>query len=118
MPRTDIPITDIPFQGSLANIVAGGVAGDAANDHEMVNDGSTLIAVHNGSGGVVNATVVSVADQLGRTGDDPKAIAAGDTAIFGPYRRDAWNQPGGKIHLDLDVDTSVTVAGVRPARTP
>ncbi len=122
MARVEIPIVDVPFQGSLADATAGGVAGDATNDHHMRNDGKTQIHIENGSVGVVNVTIISVPDNLGRTQDDSKAIPAGKTGVFGPYKTAAWNQVGGlsdgRVQVDLDVDTTVIVAGVRPAATP
>ena len=118
MPRINVPITDVPFQGSLVDIAAGGVAGDATNEHEMLNDGKTLVVIENGGVGVATATIVSVADNLGRFGDEVIPVPAGKTATAGPFNTSAWNQSGALLHIDLDIDTDVVVAGVRPAATP
>jgi hypothetical protein len=111
MARTNIPIEEIPANGGSLEIT--GIAGDATNDHSFVNDGRTLLYVKNGDVSAKQATVVSVSDQFGRTGDEVLSVTAGETALFGPFLPAIWNQAGGVVNVDLDADTSVEVAAVR-----
>lgn len=114
MPRTSIPITEIGLNGSLNPIVW--TAADSTNDMMFDNDGRTVLLIRNASAGAVNVTVKSVADEAGRTGDIVMAVAAGNTSAVSPLRPAWWNQRSGdigKVHVDFDVATSITVAALR-----
>jgi hypothetical protein len=41
------------------------------------------------------------------------SVAAGDKAEFGPFPPQLWNQSGGVLHIDIDQDSSVTLAATR-----
>ncbi len=109
--RTNIPVQTIPFQGGIGDVVY--TAGDATNDMQFDNDGETLVLIKNGGGVTINPNFVSVADEFGRTGDETKAVLAGDDAIFGPFIQSIWNQAGRIMFLDLDTDASVSVAAIK-----
>ena len=112
MPRVDIPVQRIPNGGSIADVAAGGVAGDAANDHDMVNDGQTELWFFNEGAGTVVAILKSVADANGRLGDITITVLAGSFAVAGPFSpRNIWNTSG-KLEVDIDTDVSLTIAGV------
>lgn len=107
MARTSIPVVAIGNQGAVDPIVW--TTGDATNDHEFLNDGKTIVIVRNGGGVGITVSVISVADEAGRTGDLAIAVAAGDYCIFGPLKQAWWNQSGGVVHVDLDTDASVVL---------
>ena len=112
MPRVDVPVQRIPNNGSIPNVEAGGVAGDAANDHDMVNDGQTEIWFFNGGGLTINATILSQPDSLNRLGNIPIAIPAGASAVVPPLTpRSAWNVSG-RVEIDVDTAAGLTIAGV------
>ncbi len=108
--RTDIPVQAIGFLSALNPVST--TAGDAANNHSFVNDGKTLLYMANGEAALKTATIVSVADPYGRTGDLTMAVVFNDFAIAGPFIPTVFNQAGGLVNVDLDVDTSVTFAAV------
>lgn len=87
--------------------------GDATNEHEFVNNGDTFIHIVNGGGGDVVATIVTPATVQGLTVEDPAiTVTAGEERFIGPFPGAIFNQSDGKVHLDLDVDTSVTLAAL------
>ncbi len=113
MARTVIALQDIPSEGHIADITMS--AADAANNHELANNGKVLLLVDNADASPHQVTIVSVPDFAGRTQDIVQSIVAGDIAIFGPFKPAWWNQPGGILHVDLDTDTAVTLAALRIA---
>lgn len=113
MPRTVIALQDIPSEGHIGSITMS--AADAANNHELANNGKVLLLVENGDASPHSITIVSVPDFAGRIQDIVQAVAAGDLAIFGPFKPAWWNQAAGLLHVDIDVDTSVTLAALRIA---
>ena len=113
MPRTAIALQDIPFQGRIGSITMS--AADAANDHEFANNGKVLLLVENGDASPHEITIVSVTDFAGRLQDIVQSVAAGDLAIFGPFKPAWWNQVGGLVFVDIDTDVSVTLAALRLA---
>ncbi|MDT7040875.1 hypothetical protein [Candidatus Nitronereus thalassa] len=114
MPRTAIPVQEI--EGN-ANEEIVYTAGDAANDMLFQNNGRTLLICKNGSVGAIQLTIVSVPDPvLGRTEDIVQSIPAGDDFIVGFLKPSGWNQKSGadagKVYVNLDDDTSVSVAAL------
>jgi hypothetical protein len=113
MARTVIALQDIPSEGHIADITMS--AADAANNHELANNGKVLLLVNNADAGPHEITIVSVADFAGRFQDIVQSVVAGDLAIFGPFKPAWWNQAGGLLHINLDTDTAVTLAALRIA---
>ncbi|KKN48917.1 hypothetical protein LCGC14_0648150 [marine sediment metagenome] len=109
MARTNLPVQSLPGAGA-SQLTA--TAGDATNDHEMINDGHTQIIVFNGGVGAVEVTIISVNCSHGRTGNIVQSIPAGQDYKFGPFQAAEWNQPAGKLNIDLDIDTSVTLVAI------
>lgn len=109
MPRTAIPVTTIPANGAtLDDLRAGGTAGDAANDHEFINDGQSLLMVINESASSEAITVLSIACSHGRTLNITMTPNLDDQAIAGPFPKGQFNQSDGTVHVDLVDDTSIT----------
>jgi hypothetical protein len=114
MPRTEITVQNV----SKAGLAPTYAAADAANDMMFKNDGHTVLHVKNGGAGAISVTVVSIADPYGRLGDVVVSVPAAGERIIGVFKDFLFNQkPGstnaGKIHVDFDVDTSVTVAALK-----
>lgn len=113
MPRTNLPIVDIPVGGGGQLTEQNA---DQANGMELVNPGDVFLACHNGDAASRTITVVSVAQPpLGRTGDKAVTIAAGARALIGPLRPNGFNQPDGKVNIDFSAGTTTAfkVAAVR-----
>lgn len=66
---------------------------------EFPSTGNELVIARNTGAGTRVCTVVSVADELGRTGDLAKTIAAGGTNYFGPMRKKGFAQTSGRIRI-------------------
>ena len=113
MARTAIPIQEIPRNGGVLDDIAW-TAGDATNDHEFANTGNELLLMKNTHSSEQTATVVSVADEYGRTGDGTLAPdATTGISIAGPFKPPLWNSAAGLMYVDLTDDTGVTFAVVR-----
>lgn len=112
MARTSLTVQD----STEAGIIPSYAAADATNDMMFINDGKTALHVKNGGAGAVNVTIVSVPCSHGRTADKVVNITAGAEKIIGPFDVDLFNQRttnAGKVHVDFDADTSVTLAAIK-----
>lgn len=114
MARTQIALT------SVASAKEGAItftAADAANGMYFVNDGRTVLIVKNADAATHTATVRSVPDPYGRTGDIAAATAAGATNVVGLLPTGLFNQTAagslGEVNVDFDASTSVTVAAIQ-----
>ena len=114
MARTAIAVQEIAYLGSGAINFS---AADATNGMMFPNDGRTVLLVKNDGTSAITATVVSVADEYGRTGDIAPTVAAGEIRIIGPLRSGLFNQKNGadqgKVYVNFSADTNVKVAAVR-----
>lgn len=121
MTRVAIPVQVMGRNGGGIDNVTG-TAADAANDHYFLNSGRELLVMRCTDGTQKVATVVSVADAHGRTGD--KTITCPATtglSIYGPFAPGLFGQRGadrGKVHVDLVAATGVTFAVVQPDVAP
>lgn len=111
MPRTAIVVQ----QPTDAGILLTRSNGDATNNHDFVNNGSTLLVVKNGGGSSINVTFKYAADKFGRTGTKVVAVAATEEKVIGPFVPELYNQDG-KVQFDLSAAASVTVAAVNAQR--
>lgn len=111
MPRTPIPVTDIPYSNGVA---VTWTAADSANNHSFPNDGQTLLLVRNTDAATKTVTVVSVPDDGGRLGDitlTAPATAGVCTTNLVPIK--GYNQTDGTVNVNVAVATGVTLACVR-----
>ncbi len=121
MARTILTVQAMGRNGGGLDSVAF-TAGDAANDHYFLNSGRELLIMRNSNAAPKTATVVSVADVNGRTGD--KTITCPLTtgvSIYGPFAPSLFGQRGtdrGRVHIDLADATGVTFAVVQPQTAP
>lgn len=82
---------------TLRTMTTGGVSFDNS-------DGNAVLAVFNDTTGAATPTVtiVSVGDQFGRTGNYVAAMAAGEHAMFGPFKPPSiWNQGDGTLQANF-----------------
>lgn len=110
MPRVDVPVQSPP---GASQAVLTNTNGDAANDHDFVNDGNTVFIAKNGGGVAISVTIKAVACSHGRTSDIVQSVAAGTDHIFGPYPQAEWNQTNGKVNVDIDTDASLELIALR-----
>jgi hypothetical protein len=87
---------------------------DPGYGNRFVSGGSSkeLLIARNTSGSAQTVSVRSVADAMGRTGDQVELIGAGNLAIFGPFQTDGWRQLDGHIWVDAassDVKLAVVI---------
>lgn len=115
MARTAIPVQEVPINGAALDDISW-TAADATNDHEFENTGREIVLQNNADGSQQIATVVSVADQYGRTGDQALSAAAGEISVAGPFKPiSIWNSESGKAYIDVAAgeDANVTFAVLR-----
>lgn len=115
MARTEIPITDVPFQEGV-EITETPV--DSANGMMFLNDGMTLIVLRNSNVSMdVTVTAVAVEDEAGRAVDFVLNVDSQKLGFIGPLRNAWWNQRSGvdigKVYLDFDIDTDISIAALK-----
>lgn len=118
MPRTQInPITPIgsypnlPLSAGAATVVP--TAADVANMN-MIPFGTAarlLVFVRSTDAGAQTVTVTSAKDPYNRAGDiTTYSVAAGATAILGPFERAGWMQADQMLYLQATAATVTFVA--------
>ncbi len=103
MARSAIPVNSAPSTG--AGVTLTGLVAAPADDHTVANDQHTILIFTNCSAGAVTATIVSVTDENGRTGDKTITVPAKSTdfdgvVAAGPFKASGYNQTGGVINID------------------
>lgn len=115
MPRTAIPVTEVPFSGGASPSF---VAADAANGMMYPNTGNVILIVRNTDTAAHTVSVQSASDEYGRTVTKQVSVASGGgLAVLGPFRPEAFAQKSGtdagKTYVSFDVATGVTVAAIK-----
>lgn len=106
MARTDLAVQQIDADGLTPAYTAA-----IADGHAFPNDVGTFVHVKNGGAGAVNVTVPTPSTRDGlAVADRTVTVAAGAEAMIGPFPSRTYDQADGKVHVDYDVVTSVTVA--------
>jgi len=112
--RVVIAIQEISAGGTDADIAF--TAADSVNGHYFLNDGKCVLLMSS-SAGSKTATVKSVANRNGRTGDITLAPAGGKIGAVGLLKPGLYNQTSalylGRVFVDIDVATGVTFAVVK-----
>lgn len=116
MARTQIPVQELAANGGTDADVAF-TAGDAGNGMYFTNTGREILLMTSSAGGKT-ATIVSVADEYGRTGDKTLAPAAGLTGAAGPFKPALFSQTAsadfGQVFINIAPDaTGVAFAVIR-----
>lgn len=118
MPRVIIPVQELTENAQVDASITF-TAGDASNNHYFLNTGREVLIMQSSAGGKT-ATITSVADEDGRTGDLTLAPAAGIIGAAGFFNPSLFSQGGSgdlnKVFVELDADTGVSFAVVRPAK--
>ena len=103
MARTALTKTIAPGSFPTAGVVATFAAADVVNKNSFVMTSKEILLVKNAHAtNPQTVTINSVADEMGRSGDITTfSIAAGDTAVFGPFKdKTGWAQSGGVMYLE------------------
>lgn len=119
MPRTALTVQKVPaFGGSIANLAF--TAADAANNHEFVNDGRSVLVIKNDDAAPKTVDVIGVASSstFNRTGDEQVVVPANQIGFAGPFPSQGFRQSDGTVHVDIAADTSLSFAVVSPTPTP
>ena len=101
MPRTSLTKTTLTTNGwPTAGVTATVTAADASNLNSCTFTGKEVIIARNSGVGARTVTITSVT-YLGRTGHiTAQSIAAGATAVFGPFAIDGWRQTDGALYFE------------------
>jgi hypothetical protein len=87
------------YTGNAADLTMA--AANVADKNYFVAGGNDLVVAHNTGVGAVTVTITSVADPFGRTGDvTAYSMAAGEYAVFGPFKNLGWAQSNGQVYLE------------------
>jgi len=114
-----LAFTALTPQAALPNTASAAIvlgAADAAGDMFLNPNGKISLRIKNGSGSTMTATVQSVPDSYGRSGDLVIAILAGTEVEVGHLDPALFNQRTGNIgyvQVTYSLATSVTVAAVQ-----
>jgi len=88
----------IPLTADSADIPM--TVADTSNFNQFLPTGNELVIAHNTGASTYTVTITSVAAGNNRTGDiTTYSLAAGDYAVFGPFRREGWMQSDGYVYL-------------------
>lgn len=96
----------------------------AAGGDQFINDGRQIIVVQNGDASAKTVTVAGQATdvrvphygKLDQT-DTVAVVAAGATAILGPFPKQGFNDASGYVQITYSAVTSVTVGVVTVPRS-
>lgn len=103
MARVDIPVQKIKSHEALINPTE--TSSDSTNDHSFKNTGQERLHGENTGVGTVVLTIVSVPDNLRRTGDIVISVPAGGKFELETLPVEGFNQSGGIVHaMDTDTD--------------
>lgn len=88
----------IPLTADSADIPM--TAADVGNGNQFLPTGNELVIAHNTGASTYTVTITSIAAGNNRSGDiTTYSMAAGDYAVFGPFRREGWLQSDGYVYL-------------------
>lgn len=111
MARTPLTVQDIDNDGLKATYTSG----DATDDHEFQNDrGDVFLHVLNGGASACVVDIITTYTAAGLALDDAGgSVPAGEDWFFGPFNPALFNQSTGLVNVDIDQDSSVTLAAIR-----
>lgn len=112
MARSDITVQDSPGTLDYDGDVITWTANDGTNGNSATFTGAEMILARNDNAGAQVCTVTSVADAFGRTRDASFSVPAGAYRMFGPFKKEGWNN-GGKIDFDGAAVSDVFFAVIR-----
>lgn len=90
--------------------------GDSSTAHAWAIQENDLVFVYNSGTAAVQVTLKSAPDAQNRDVDSViAALAAGDVAVFGPLKLDAWQQSNGNGEIEVDTSTDPLIVVLRLA---
>lgn len=115
MARTALTVLEIDIDGLINPTLT---SGDATNDHEFANArGDVFLYVDNAG---ASPCVVDIITSFSRQGlaleDAGGSVPAGQLGLFGPFDPSLFNQSSGLVYVDIDQDSSVSLAAFRLPR--
>jgi hypothetical protein len=109
--RTALVVTDISRAVNAGTLTAG----DDVNEHDFVNDGRTIICALN-TGTAATLTFLTPGTVGGLAIADLAVsvpIHATKVALIGPFPPGIYNQSDGKVYVDVDDDTNLSLGAFR-----
>ena len=92
------------------SVTATFAAADVGNMNQFLPGGEDLLIAYNSGASPYTVTITSAPDQMNRTGDiTTYSLAAGDIAVFGPFKLMGWVQADGYVYLQAS-NASVKLA--------
>lgn len=109
MARTLLTVQEIAVSGTVPALAAA-----ITDGHSMPNNGNSFMMVSNGHTAAHTVTFVHPGQLDGlAVADRTVSVAAGSTALIGPFSSN-YNQPGTNyIHTDYDSTTALSVGVFR-----
>lgn len=106
MARTALSVQQIAVAGLTPALTAANVAG-----HSFTNNEKTFLQVVNGAGAGITVTVVTAATANGEpVADRAVTVAAGATALIGPFPSFPFEAADRSINVDFSSVTTITCA--------
>lgn len=101
MARTTLTRSTAPGSYGAAGAAVTFTAADVANKNQFTATGRELVIARNSGASAYTITITSAPDPYGRTGHiTAESIAAGETKVFGPFKRSGWQQTDGFFYLE------------------
>lgn len=113
MARTPLTVSDAYGSVDPAHLEIVPDDGDTTNNHVWSIQENDLVIVYNNGAGAIQATLKGAPDLQGRSADAVESVAAGSFCIFGPLKREGWEQAGAEGWLDVDTDTDPQIVVLR-----
>ena len=113
MARDSVATQNVGSDLTLASITFTSMV--AANDVEVtgVTKNTIFLFKNDGTSGAQAATIVSVADIYGRSGDLSVSVAQDEVGTYGRFLPANWNQSGEyTIHVDTAVEDNWKIAAI------
>jgi hypothetical protein len=101
---TELTKSTAPGAYPTAGVAVAFAAADVAGKNYFIGTGRELVIARNTSADTpYTITIVSAADEMGRTGNiTAESIAFGVTRMYGPFARSGWAQSTGHVHLEAE----------------
>ena len=112
------PIATLNDNGRGVADLQTALAAAADTNNSFLNDGNSVLFVHNGGAVALTLTLKSAVDPYGRGGsgdtnnDEVLTVPAGATAVFPFLNPVAWNS-GGAVSFTLSVTASIKIGVYR-----
>jgi hypothetical protein len=99
---TELTKSTAPGGYPTAGVAVTFAAADVAGKNYFISTGRELLVARNTSADTpYTITIVSAADEMGRTGNiTAESIAFGVTRMYGPFPRSGWSQSTGHINVE------------------